>query len=285
MFRNITIGLLTTIILGMAGPGWAEEPAPGTLSQDVEFARVGDVSLTLDAFVPAGKGPFPTCIIVHGGGYTKGDKTSYVKPLFAPLSQAGFAWFSINYRLAPAHRWPACVEDVRAAIAWVKAHADQYHVDVNRIALIGESAGAHLAAFAVVGGPKESQVAAVVPFYGAFDRELQTRHFNRLGASTIALFGVTELNDETWRLLRESSVNPLLHSGLPPFLLIHGDQDQQVPLKQSIQFQKQMKELGNDCELIVIPGGGHGMGSWRKLDSDYLARMIAWLQNRLKIEK
>ena len=68
------------------------EPAPSGLKTDVEFAKVGDVSLTLDAFVPEGAGPFPTCILVHGGGFVRGDKQSYIKPLFEPLSKAGFAW-------------------------------------------------------------------------------------------------------------------------------------------------------------------------------------------------
>ena len=67
----------------------AAEPAPSGLKTDVEFAKVGDVSLTLDAFVPEGAGPFPTCILVHGGGFVRGDKQSYIKPLFEPLSKAG----------------------------------------------------------------------------------------------------------------------------------------------------------------------------------------------------
>lgn len=90
------------------------------LKTDIEFAQIGDVSLTLDAFVPKGHGPLPTCILVHGGGFMRGDKQSYIKPLFEPLSKAGFVWFTINYRLAPQHRWPACAEDVDAAIRWVK---------------------------------------------------------------------------------------------------------------------------------------------------------------------
>ncbi len=93
----------------------AEEPAPSGLMTDIEFAKVGDVSLALDAFIPEGAWPFPTCILVHGGGFMRGDKQSYIKPLFEPLSKAGFTWFTINYRLAPQHRWPACADDVETA--------------------------------------------------------------------------------------------------------------------------------------------------------------------------
>lgn len=76
------------------------------LKQDIEFAKAGGVSLTLDAFVPEGSGPFATCILVHGGGFTKGDKHSFITPLFEPLARAGFTWFAINCRLAPQHRHP-----------------------------------------------------------------------------------------------------------------------------------------------------------------------------------
>ena len=111
------------------------------LKTDIEFAKVGNVSLTLDANVPDGPGPFPTVILVHGGGWQNGDKNKFITPLFAPMTKAGFTWFTINYRLAPANRWPACAEDVERAIRWVKANAKEYKADPKRIALVGESAG------------------------------------------------------------------------------------------------------------------------------------------------
>src|SRR5258708_2167758 len=105
-------------------------------TENIEFAAPGGVSLKLDAYVPDGPGPFSTCILVHGGGWRNGNKRVYITPLFEPLTKAGFVWFTINYRLAPAHRWPACAEDVAAAVKWVKAHAIEYKVDPKRIALI-----------------------------------------------------------------------------------------------------------------------------------------------------
>src|SRR6266540_3305895 len=122
-------------------------PALAELRSDIEFAVKGDVRLTLDAYVPDGRGPFPAVIVVHGGGFTRGDKQTFVKPLFDPLTKAGFAWFTINYRLAPAYRFPAATDDVARAIEYVKSHAKQYNVDKKRIALMGESAGGHLVAY------------------------------------------------------------------------------------------------------------------------------------------
>ncbi|MCX6851209.1 MAG: alpha/beta hydrolase [Verrucomicrobia bacterium] len=172
--------LLFALILTTALPAADTFTMPG-LKQDIEFAKAGDVSLTLDAYVPEGEGPFVTCILVHGGGFTKGDKHSFIKPLFEPLSKAGFTWFTINYRLAPQHAWPACADDVASAIKWVKAHAAEYKVDVNRIALIGESAGGHLVSWAGVTGKGDTRVAAVVPFYAPHDLVVQAERRKALG--------------------------------------------------------------------------------------------------------
>ena len=209
---------------------------PG-LKQDIEFAKAGEVSLTLDAFAPEGPGPFATCILVHGGGFTKGDKHSFIKPLFEPLSKAGFTWFTINYRLAPQHQWPACADDVSSAIKWVKAHAAEYKVQVQRRKALGGLGG---------------------------------------------LIGTEDVNDAAWQRLAEISPINHIQAGLPPFLQIHGDKDETVPISQSVNFEAKTKAAGNSCETITIPGGGHGMGGWDKLGSDYQTQLIAWLRKTLK---
>ncbi len=284
MKLSLTFVLSFTMMLQFVAVADAAEPASSGLKTDIEFAKVGDASLTLDAFVPEGAGPFPTCILVHGGGFIRGDKQSYIKPLFEPLSKAGFAWFTINYRLAPQHRWPACAEDVETVIRWVKAHAKDYKVDVGRIALIGESAGGHLVSYVGTRAKEDTRVAAVVPFYAPHDLELQVKHRNMLGESMTALLGLTELNDDAWKRLREVSPSSYVRKAMPPFLLIHGDKDPTVPFEQSTRFQKQMKDAGNQCDLITIPEGVHGMSGWDKLNSDYKEQLVAWLKKTLKAE-
>lgn len=261
----------------------ADKPSvniPG-LKQDIEFAKAGDVSLTLDAFVPEGAGPFATCILVHGGGFTKGDKQTFITPLFEPLAKAGFTWFTINYRLAPKHQWPACTDDVASAIKWVKAHAAEYKVDVNRIALIGESAGGYLVSALGVTGKGDTRVAAVVPFYAPHDLVTHVKRRNEL-RGLAGLIGRDTLDEETWTKLAMISPSNQMRASLPPFLLIHGDADTTVDYDQSIQFQTKMKAAGNTCDLITVPGGGHGMGGWAKLNSDYATQMIDWLRKTLK---
>ena len=190
-------------------------------------------------------------------------------------------WFTINYRLAPQHQWPACADDVATAIKWVKAHAADYKADPKRIALIGESAGGHLVSWAGVTGEGETRVAAVVPFYAPHDLVVQVKLRNALGGLA-GLIGSEEMNDATMKKLADMSPMNRIKPGLPPFLQIHGDKDDKVPYEQSVRFQKQMKEAGNSCDLITIPGGIHGMGGWEKLGSDYQAKLIEWLRKTLK---
>lgn len=204
-------------------------PVRAGLKTDIVFATPGGMKLTLDAFVPAGDGPFPACLLVHGGGWTKGDKTSFIKPLFEPLSRVGFAWFTINSRLAPQQRFPACLEDVETALRWVKAHAVEYKVDPQRLALIGESAGGHLVSLAGVRTRAGTRVAAVVPFYAPHDLEARVKQSKAVPPWVQALFGLTELNEVAWNTLREASPIGQIRGDLPPYLLVHGTKDNTVP--------------------------------------------------------
>jgi alpha-L-fucosidase 2 len=94
--------------------------------------------------------------------------------------------------------------------------------------------------------------------------------------------GSEELNDATWKKLADMSPMNFVRPGLPPFLQIHGDKDDKVPHDQSVKFEAKMKAAGNSCETITIAGGGHGMGGWEKLGSDYQTQLIAWLRKTLK---
>lgn len=250
---------------------------------DLVYGTAAGESLKLDLSVPDEDGPFPVCILVHGGGWTRGDKQKQVRPLFAPLTAAGYAWVSINYRLAPAHKYPGSVEDVETAIRWVRAHAGQYHLDALRIALIGESAGGHLVALVGTQAKDDTRVAAVVPFYAPTDLEAGIAAAKgKLSPAASSYFGVTEDNPDTRKLLRGAS--PLTHvrPGLPPFLLVHGTADQLVPYEQSVNFLARLKAAKVPAELITVQNGRHGMAAWDQLGSDYAAQVVAWLNKTLK---
>lgn len=252
---------------------------------DIEFAKPGGFSLTLDAFVPEGKGPFPTVIIVHGGGFNKGDKQS-LKPLFEPFSQAGFTWFTINYRLFPQDHFPAPIEDVESAIRWVKAHAREYKVDPTRLVLLGESAGGALVSYVATSNKPATRVAAVVIFYGVHDWGLraQQERDGKIGPSIWReVFVVPDDNSPAYlKRVREISAITQVSKGLPPFLLIHGTLDKQVNYQQSVVMQQRMKQAGNTCDLITVEGGEHGMGVFTKFPETPV-KMFAWLRTTLKI--
>src|ERR1700693_5739210 len=112
--------------------------------KDIEYGRPDGKPLLLDLHVPDGPGPFPAAILIHGGGFDEGSRSTNVRPLFDVLANAGFAWFSIDYRMAPEFRFPQASEDVNSAIRWVKANASENRIDVSKIAIVGESAGGFL---------------------------------------------------------------------------------------------------------------------------------------------
>lgn len=284
-----TLRSLPTLLLLAATAGFTLS-ARASFQADIEYGTASGESLKLDASVPEGTGPWPVVILVHGGGWTAGDKSGgpkkgYMAPMHEPLTKAGFAWFSINYRLAPKYHHPAQLEDLQTAIRWVKAHAAQYHLDVTRIALAGESAGSQMVALAAMQADDSTRVAAVIPFYLPADLLEDPIKTGVLNPSRSALIGRTEFNDESRALLRAASPMYFVKPGLPPFLLLHGTADQSVPYHQSVDMQAKLRAAGVPCELITIPGGVHGMLSWDTVAPDYKDRVVGWLVQTLRVKK
>jgi alpha-L-fucosidase 2 len=266
--------------------------------KNVEFASPGGKPLYLDLHVPDGPRPFPTAILVHGGGFDEGTRATNVRPLFDVLADAGFAWFSIDYRLAPAAHFPQAIEDLNTAIRWVKSNAATYHVDLSRIAIIGESAGGFLVNYAGTHDTPDTRIAAVVDFYGPVDYEqvadqrrdhperFNVASINRHAANGggIHFFGAEQLDDAGRAKLRAVAPLAAVHKGMPPFLCIHGTNDDQVPYEQSTEMCDAMHKAGVACELITIEGGGHGMSGWRAAEMQHWKpEMIAWLKTTLKV--
>lgn len=270
--------LRLTVLMALASFGLTG----AVVRNDIEFAKVDGQSLTLDASIPEGPGPFPAVIVVHGGGFVRGDKQTYVKPLFPVLTEANFAWFSINYRLAPKYPFPAAVEDVERAIQYVKSRAKQYKVDPQKIALVGESAGGYLVSYIGAFDKPASHVAAVVSFYGPHDLVMRVMKDPTITESMRDFWQVTEINDATKKKLGEMSPTLYVHKTMPPFLLIHGTADKQVPYELSPLMCEKMLSVNASCELFTIDNGAHGMGSWEKLPNGtaYQKKMVDWLRTQ-----
>lgn len=225
--------------------------APGAgaveVERDIEYARAGERSLKLDAYIPDGEGPFAGVLVVHGGGWRSGSKKQLSIQAYA-LARAGLACFAIDYRLAPEHRWPAQIEDVRAALAWVKAHAAERRVDAGAIGAYGYSAGGHLVACL---GTDDGAVQAVV----AGGAPCDFSDFPRLPGGLSYLFGVPR--DEKPDLYRGASPVALISGDEPPMLFFHGAADLLVPAGQPKRMIEALRKAGRDADLYEIPLMGH----------------------------
>jgi acetyl esterase len=258
----------------------------GGLQSDIEYGRAEGVSLKLDAYVPDGPGPFASVIVVHGGGWSAGDKQKNAQLLFAPLTKAGFAWFTINYRLWPQYHYPAAVDDLVTAIRFVREHAAEYKVDRGRIAICGESAGGHLVSLVGARYGRDLSVAAVVAFYAPSDMESLAFGEDSTAVATRAVsgfLGIAGPGPQASKLLREASPLTWVKRDMPPFLLIHGTADKTVPFAQSLKMEARIKQVGARCELFPVEGAPHWFGAWEKDPPlhRYKSVMIEWLKRTM----
>jgi acetyl esterase len=259
-----------------------DSTAAGEVRRNIEYSFAGGQSLRLDAHLPEGDGPFPGVIVVHGGGWVAGDRRSNVEPLFAPLLESGFACFSVSYRLANGiANFGSAVEDIEQAARYLQRTAPEFQVNPERLSLLGESAGGHLAAMAAIGSAG-SIVKAVVCLYAPADLE-QLARASKLLPEVLRQVQGTPFERVVVDRLR--SLSPMLQAraGLPPFLLIHGTADRLVPFDQSRDLCKAIRKAGGECDLMAVNGGGHGLRWWEASGlTGYKRLMVNWLHKRVK---
>jgi acetyl esterase len=271
----------------------------GELTSDIEFARRDCVPLTMDARIPPGAKSVPAAIWVHGGGFVSGDKKPHPSNLLGPLEEKGWAWFSVNYRLAPQHVFPAQTDDVESAVAYIKRHAREFHVDPRRLVLFGASAGGHLVSFVGAHHAAGNDVAAVVSFFGEHDlvdrvhpkgpcmmdgKIVENPGPLCLSPGLSKFLGVTINSPHAEDVVRKASPASWVRKDMPAYLLIHGTKDYAVPYEQSVQMLEAMKKAGARCELIRVEGGGHGFGAWDRdpAMSGYRSQLFAWLERIIR---
>jgi acetyl esterase len=280
----------------------AHEPRLSNLKKDVTFDPPR--RLKLDAYVPKGRGPFPAVIIAHGGGWEAGDKVTYVTPLFEPLAKAGFAWFSIDYRLTPQYRHQDQIEDLRAAVRFVRAHEKTFNIDTNRVAVIGESASGQMAALLATRNGKRSRAqwrrrialeddfendpsaefAAAVSFYGVYDFEAMIGELTPRSIPS-RLFGITSLDNEARATLRRYSPLRNARESMVPLLLVCGTKD--GLFAQHKAFVNELDKAGAGFDAVTLDGAPHGMENWEGHPEwmDYKTRLIEWLKAKLAPQK
>ena len=268
-------------------PARSEEPKT-VLQSDLVFAKAGDEEVKLDFARPAGDGPFPLVVCIHGGAWHHGDKKD-VCGWLEVLPKHGFAAAAVNYRLAPKHKFPAQIEDVKCAVRYLRSRAGELKIDPKRFAALGESAGGHLALLAGLleakdgmegGGPnaeQSSRVQAVVNFYGPADLTADTPWTEIKRAQANAVFGTLDQKSET--AARASPVT-YINAGDPPVLTCHGTLDPVVPVEQARRLHSALKKAGVSERLEVIEGAAHGWKGkeWERttvLALEFLAKQLA----------
>jgi acetyl esterase/lipase len=180
------------------------------------------------------------------------------------LLQRGYVVFSIDYRLAPEFLYPAQIEDVKCAVRYIRAHAEEYGIDINRIGALGGSAGGHLVSllgtsdddfYNSTGGytGQSARVQAVVDCYGPAD--LTAEMGNNNNGVLLQVYGTF---DRTSPVLREASPVTYATEDDPPFLILHGNRDVVVPVTQSELMDDALDEQGVPSELVIVKNAGHG---------------------------
>lgn len=213
--------------------------------------------LTCDVYVPEGPGPFPTILMIHGGAWKSGTKL-HMKGHAVSAARQGFVAVSINYRHAPRHKWPAQRHDCEAALEWMLKHAERYKIDKSKIALWGYSAGGHLATFlATVDLPSKSDqknkhpIRCVVCGGGPVDLTIVPKDFPFLSY----FLGATRRQKP--QLYKSASPITHLSKDDPPMFFYHGEKDFMVPISAVKSMVKSAKQLGIDCELMMVPQKEH----------------------------
>lgn len=256
---------------GQRGRGGAMAVPEGVeLLTDLVYREGGNPMWTLDLARPTEKSetPRPALVIVHGGGWRSGDKGGgQWRSIPLEYAAKGYVCISVNYRLTGEAPFPACLEDVKCAVRWLRAHAEEYGVDPTRIGAYGNSAGAHLVSMLGLVGPD-----------AGLEGDGPWQEFSSLVQAVCASATPTDFTDwkngvprsdpaflpgpEDTLPERRKQASPMTYvkADAPPFLLVHGTADNTVPFSQGERFAAALEDAGaGDVTFLTYEGAGHGV--------------------------
>ncbi|HYG76382.1 MAG TPA: alpha/beta hydrolase [Planctomycetota bacterium] len=262
---------LCALALLIAVSIFAGDAAPAyPIQTDIVYGRTSGVELKLDLAVPKeGEGPFPLLVFIHGGGWAGGNKASYHGAIRG-WAQKGYVCATVEYRFAPAHRFPAQVEDVKCAVRYLRSRARELKIDKDKVAAIGDSAGGHLSLMlglmdkddGLEGNcgccaDESSKVQAVINYYGPTDFTVK----HEIAKNPVVMTLVSNFlgtNDQTAPVFKQASPVTYINKGDPPVLTFQGTKDPLVPDEQARHLHAELKKAGVVEKLEIIEGGGHG---------------------------
>jgi acetyl esterase/lipase len=263
--KGLFLILVGAIVL-LVSAGVAQGAESIKVERNIVYRNVDGVSLEMDIYQPESKdGKTPIIIYVHGGGWYSGLKSTGIGIKDIPeLVKRGYTVASVDYRLGPRYKFPAQIEDLEFAVSFLRENASTYGLDASRIGVFGESAGGHLAALlgltdenCTFGGLLNCSccstgIKAVIDICGPSDLTLFFEGNNSMVMDHI--FGTTDPESE---IIRQASPISYVTPDDPPFLLIHGDKDDVVPIDQSELIYEKLISAGVPVQLLTVQNCGH----------------------------
>lgn len=262
-------------------------------------------TLMMDILQPDSKTPLPLIVFISGGGFIMSPKNNWIQQRMR-LAEAGYVVASIEYRHAPLSKFPAPVEDCKLAIRWLRAHAGQYNIDVNRVGVLGNSAGGYLSSFVgLINGNKDfdkgdyleysSDVLCAVDIFGISevmsigdDYPEEERKLHDSAGITEAMWvkgvpgfggpdgGVKDFPEES----RRASPLYYVSDKAVPMLFMHGDKDKSVSPSQTDKLYQALRKQGIEAERYIVPGAAHGGPHW--VQESVLKIMVDFFDKYLK---
>jgi acetyl esterase len=280
----VTAALVTAVLIGTAAGVRADEAPRFTEQGDIVYRTVDGEPILLDAYLPATSAALrPAVVLIHGGGWLGGDRSASADSA-QRLASLGFVAFSIDYRLTPAHPYPAAVDDVRAAVRWLRkpAHVAAFRIDPARIGAFGSSAGGHLAGMLATIGrgslDRGSRVRAAVSWSGPMDFTIESATDSAvLHTPTVAAFLACTYDQPGCRA-REALASPIVHVDKTdaPMLLANSEQEL-VPPEQARRMASALAAARVKYQLVVFPGDRHADA----FADDVWADTVAFLERYL----
>jgi acetyl esterase/lipase len=257
----------TLILLALAAPARADNAAGFKLDADVTYRKLdGGKEMKIDIAYPDGKGPFPAVLCVHGGAWRLGSRKEMLRWI-KYLAADGYVAAAVSYRLIPEGKWPEPIEDCKTAVRFLRANADKYRINKERIGALGYSAGGQLVAMLGLAGkdagfdgtdyPNESsRVQAVVDFFGPTDLTKYGNDESAQNSTFVPLLG-GRYKDKPEAYKNASPIN-YVSKNAAHFLILQGTKDWLVSPDQSRELYKKLKDAGAHADLVEFEGASHG---------------------------